>query len=163
MTSLNDLLASYFLLQQQKVTEMVAQLDQLRQQFEAQLRKLQKRELGFVSAQEEVLEQIRPLLASDARSLVLTPNFQEYLHTLLEQDIWQYSQLRFQLNTADLSTWLLPTLEFPVQLSNVERFNQMLLMIKPLMQLAVLSQEFLMMNDLHHSHCSMQQFQRLIQ
>lgn len=120
-TSPSQILSAYTALQQQKRKEITAQLQQLQARFAQQVQAVQQQERKFVEAQADLLDQLRRQLAMDARSLLLTPNFQEYLHTLLEQDIWQYSQLRFQLNTADCSTWLLPTLEFPVQLSNVER------------------------------------------
>lgn len=62
-----------------------------------------------------------PQLAEDARSLLSTQDFQKYIHILLKQDTWQQSNLHtLNLITPDLSTWLLPSLEIPVKLSNIE-------------------------------------------
>lgn len=61
-------------------------------------------------------------LAQDARSLLSTPEFQEYIENLLNQNIWQHSELRsLRLITSDLSTWQLPSLGFPLKISNIQK------------------------------------------
>ncbi|MBW4694185.1 MAG: hypothetical protein KME27_20775 [Lyngbya sp. HA4199-MV5] len=118
----SQILSAYTALQHQKRKEITTQLQQVHDRFAQQLQAVQQQEQKFVNTQADLLNQLRHQLAIDARSLLLTPNFQDYLQVLLEQDIWRYSQLRFQLPTSDLSNWLIPTLEFPVQL--VVQMNQ---------------------------------------
>ena len=62
-----------------------------------------------------------PQLAEDARSLLETQDFQKYVEALLKQNIWQVSNLRkMMLISPDISTWLLPFLEIPIKLSNIQ-------------------------------------------
>jgi len=64
-------------------------------------------------------------LAQDARSLLSTPEFQEYIENLLNQYIWKYSNLRsLRLITTDLSTWHLPSLESPLKISNIKKVQE---------------------------------------
>lgn len=64
-------------------------------------------------------------LAQDARSLLSTPAFQEYMENLLNQNIWKYSELRsLRLDTSNLSTWHLPSLGFPLKISNIQKIQE---------------------------------------
>jgi hypothetical protein len=64
-------------------------------------------------------------LAQDARSLLSTPEFQKYIENLLNQNIWKYSELRpLRLVTSNLSTWHLPSLEFPLKISNIQKIQE---------------------------------------
>lgn len=67
------------------------------------------------------LDELREKLLMDARSLLSTPEFQEYVQNLLKQNIWRYSELgSFQSVLADLSTWHMPLLGFPLKIRNIE-------------------------------------------
>lgn len=61
-----------------------------------------------------------PQLAEDARSLLRTRGFQNYVDTLLKQTIWQVSNLRNIKLTPDILTWLMPSLQIPVKLSDIQ-------------------------------------------
>jgi hypothetical protein len=62
-----------------------------------------------------------PQLAEDACSLLATQEFQQYVATLLQQNIWQVSKLReIKRFPPDLSTWQQPALELPVKLSDCQ-------------------------------------------
>ena len=64
-------------------------------------------------------------LAQDARSLLSTPEFREYIENLLNQNIWKYSELRsLRLVTSNLSNWHLPSLEFPLKISNIQKIQE---------------------------------------
>lgn len=68
------------------------------------------------------LDKLREKLSADARSLLATPEFQEYVRDLLNQNIWKYSELgSFQLSISDLSTWHLPSLGFPLRIRDIEK------------------------------------------
>ena len=67
------------------------------------------------------LDELREKVSVDARSLLSTPEFQEYGRDLLNQNIWKYSELgSFQLSISDLSTWHLPSLGFPLEIRDIE-------------------------------------------
>lgn len=65
---------------------------------------------------------LREKLSADARSLLSTPEFREYVQDLLKQNIWKYSELNsFQSSLVDLSTWHLPSLGFPLRIRYIEK------------------------------------------
>lgn len=61
-----------------------------------------------------------PQLAEDARSLLRTRDFQSYVETLLKQSIWQVSNLRNIRLIPDILTWLIPSLQIPIKLSDIQ-------------------------------------------
>jgi hypothetical protein len=68
------------------------------------------------------LDELRENLSMDARSLIITPEFQEYVRDLLNQNIWKYSELgSLQSSLVDLSTWHLPSLGFPLRIRDIEK------------------------------------------
>lgn len=61
-------------------------------------------------------------LSVDARSLLSTPEFHEYIGDLLNQNIWKYSELgSCQSSLVDLWTWHLPSLGFPLKVRDIEK------------------------------------------
>lgn len=125
MQNLSDSLFAYYRLRQQKATELPIRLRQLQQRLADQLQALQELEQGFLSDQENVLKQIRPILASDARSLLPIPQFQEFVRDLLMEVKAKRNNPAFILRvTPKPGNWILPTLQYPLQLSNIEMSEQ---------------------------------------
>jgi hypothetical protein len=85
MQNLDDSLSMYYALRQQKAAEISTRIGQIQQQLAAELLSLQELEQQLLSAQENVLEQIRPVLTTDARSFLSMPQFQEFVRDLLKE------------------------------------------------------------------------------
>ncbi|XGV94825.1 MAG: hypothetical protein ACAF41_19040 [Leptolyngbya sp. BL-A-14] len=125
MQNLDDSLSVYYTLRQQKATEIAARIGQIQQQLAAELQGLQELEQQLLSAQGNVLEQIRPVLATDARSLLSMPEFQEFVRDLLKEVKAKPKQAAFVLEVASKTTkWILHTLEQPLQLNQIEVFER---------------------------------------
>lgn len=125
MQNLSDSLSAYYKLRQQKATQLPAQISQLQQQLATQLQALQEMERRFLSAQEDVLEQIRPILAIAARSLLPTPQFKKFVRDLLMEVKAKRNNPAFILKVSPKpDKWILPTLQYPLQLSNIEMSEQ---------------------------------------
>lgn len=86
MTALDELLATYAKIQQQRAIGMTERLARLQQQLASQLLTIREQERQFIAQQEQVLREIRPMLALDARSLLGTDEFEQFRRSLL-QDI----------------------------------------------------------------------------
>jgi hypothetical protein len=84
MTSLSELIVSYTKTQQQKVAQIGEQLNRLQQQLASQLLTIRERESKFIASQQNILDQIRPLLALDARSLLTVDEFEQSVRSLLQ-------------------------------------------------------------------------------
>lgn len=121
MHNLSDSLSIYYKLRQQKAIEISTRIEQVQQQLTTELQRLQELEQQLLSAQGCVLEQIRPVLATDARSLLPTPQFQEFVRELLKEVKAKPKQAAFTLTVASKTTkWILQTLEQPLQISQIE-------------------------------------------
>ncbi len=125
MQSLDDSLSTYYALRQQKAIEISTRIGQVQQQLAAELQALQKLEQQLLSAQTNVLEQIRSVLETDARSLLPTPQFQEFVRDLLQEVKAKPKKASFVLEVAPKTTkWILHTLEQPLQLNQIEVFER---------------------------------------
>lgn len=125
MQNLDNSLSAYYALRQQKTAEISTRIGQIQQQLAAELQALQGLEQQLLSAQENVLEQIRPVLATDARSLLSTSQFQEFVRDLLQEVKAKPKQASFVLEVAPKTTkWILHTLEQPLQLNQIEVFER---------------------------------------
>lgn len=121
MQSLDDSLSTYYALRQQKAIEISTRIGQVQQQLAAELQGLQDLEQQLLSAQEGVLEQIRLVLETDARSLLSTSQFQEFVRDLLQEVKAKPKQASFVLEVTPKTTkWILHTLEQPLQVSQIE-------------------------------------------
>ncbi len=121
MQSLDDSLSTYYALRQQKAIEISTRIGQVQQQLAAELQGLQDLEQQLLSAQESVLERIRLVLETDARSLLPTPQFQEFVRDLLKEVKAKPKQASFVLEVAPKTTkWILHTLEQPLQVNQIE-------------------------------------------
>lgn len=121
MYNLSDSLSTYYKLRQQKAIEISTRIEQVQQQLTTELQRLQELEQQLLSAQGCVLEQIRPVLATDARSLLPTPQFQEFVRDLLKEVKAKPKQASFALKVASKTTkWILHILEQPLQISQIE-------------------------------------------
>lgn len=121
MQNLDSSLSMYYALRQQKAAEISARIGQIQLQLATELQSLQELEQQLLSAQESVLEQIRPVLATDARLLLSTPQFQEFVRDLLKEVKAKPKKASFVLEVAPKTTkWILQTLEQPLQLNQVE-------------------------------------------
>ena len=125
MQTLSDSLSTYYKLRQQKAVEISTRIEQVQQQLATELQGLQELEQQLLSAQGSVLEQIRPVLATDARSLLPTPQFQEFVRDLLKEVKAKPKQAAFTLKVASKTTkWILNTIEQPLQVSQIEVVEQ---------------------------------------
>ncbi|MBI4784110.1 MAG: hypothetical protein HY785_22750 [Oscillatoriophycideae cyanobacterium NC_groundwater_1537_Pr4_S-0.65um_50_18] len=125
MQNLDDSLSMYYALRQQKTAEISARIGQIQLQLATELQGLQELEQQLLSAQESVLEQIRLVLETDARSLVSTSQFQEFVRDLLKEVKVKPKQACFVLEVAPKTTkWILHTLEQPLQLNQIEVFER---------------------------------------
>jgi hypothetical protein len=121
MQTLSDFLSTYYKLRQQKATQLSAGIKQTQERLATELQALQNLEQQLLSAQGNVLEQIRPVLATDARSLLPTPQFQEFVRDLLKEVKAKPKQASFALKVASKTTkWILHILEQPLQISQIE-------------------------------------------
>jgi hypothetical protein len=121
MQTLSDFLSTYYKLRQQKATQLSAGIKQTQERLATELQALQELEQQHLSAQENVLKQIRPVLEIDARSLLPTPHFQEFVRYLLKEVKAKPKQASFTLKVASKTTkWILHTLEQPLQVSQIE-------------------------------------------
>lgn len=121
MLNLDSLLTAHSSLKQQSGTQINAQLEELRQQVATQLQMIQEQEEGFVTKQREILDQMRPCLAHDARSLTTTKTFQAFVQSLSAE---LAAPLRWRPTipqiTTDPTTWHLHTLKDPLQVNQIE-------------------------------------------
>jgi hypothetical protein len=121
MYNLSDSLSTYYKLRQQKAIEISTRIEQVQQQLTTELQRLQELEQQLLSAQGCVLEQICPVLATDARSLLPTPQFQEFVRNLMKEVRAKPKKASFVLEVAPKTTkWILHTLEQSLQLSQIE-------------------------------------------
>lgn len=77
---------------------------------------MQGQELAFAHAQAVLFDQLRPYLAADTRSLLLTSHFQAFAKSLSKQ-------ARLKLVPIP-AKWLLPSLKFPLQIQSLEAIAQ---------------------------------------
>lgn len=121
MYSLNELITSYSKAGRQKAAQIRDQLNRLQQQLASQLLTIRQRESEFIAIQENVLDEIRPLLALDARSLLSVDEFEQFVRSLLENidvaGIKSSLSLQISPNSND---WILHTLPMPLQLEEIE-------------------------------------------
>lgn len=121
MTSLSELIASYSKTGRQKTAQIRDQLNRLQQQLASQLLTIRQRESEFIAIQENILDEIRPLLALNARSLLSVDEFEQFVRSLLENidAAGIKSSLSLQISP-NPSEWILHTLPLPLQLRNIE-------------------------------------------
>lgn len=125
MQNLCDVLSTYYSLRQQKETQLPERLRQVQQQLAAELEALKELEQGFLSAQEKALEEIYPILEVDARSLLPTPQFQEFVRDLVKEVKAKPKKAGYVLSVAPETTkWLLHTLKQPLIFSDIETIEQ---------------------------------------
>jgi uncharacterized coiled-coil protein SlyX len=121
MLNLDSLLIARSTLKQQSEMQISAQLQELRLQVATQLQTIQKQEEGFVTEQHKILEQLRPCVAHDARSLTTTKAFQAFVQSLFTEltDPLGWRTTTPQIAT-DPTTWHLHTLKKPVQVNQID-------------------------------------------
>lgn len=121
MLDLDSLLTARSTLKQQSEMQISAQLQELRLQVATQLQTIQKQEEGFVTKQHKILDQIRPCVAHDARSLTTTKAFQAFVQSLFTEltDPLGWRTTTPQIAT-DPITWHLHTLKKPVQVNQID-------------------------------------------
>lgn len=121
MFNLNDLLSTCAIMQRQRTADITDRLDRLQQQVASQLLTIRQREAEFISEQNQVLDQIRPLLATDARSLLTMIKFQAFVQSRFQQVAESANQTLSRRIDANPETWRLAKLPDPLQLQDIER------------------------------------------
>jgi len=121
MSNLGELLSTYSKLQQQRMIDITDRLARLHQQFAAGMLTIQEFERQFIAAENKVLDQIRLLLATDARSRLATREFRDFARSLHENLDAEATQTSALLQTPiDPDEWQLRTLPTCLQLQNIE-------------------------------------------
>jgi hypothetical protein len=124
MLTFKELLETYYVFRHERTVQTTDQLNRLRQQVESQLLTIREREFEFVTAQQNILDQLRPQLATDARVLFSTPEFQTFVESLLrrfETNVITNSYSQQIAPTPD--AWLLSSLPFALQLHDIEMIH----------------------------------------
>lgn len=121
MNLLNELITSYTKTQRQKAAQIGNQLNRLQQQLASQLLTIHEQESEFIASQENILGQIRPLLALDARSLLSVDEFEQFVRSLLQNIAAAGIQSTLSLQISpNPSKWTLNTLPTPLQIRTIE-------------------------------------------
>jgi hypothetical protein len=103
-------------------TNKSSQLPTISERLETLLSSDQDQQGKLLIKNQGNLDKLRERLSADARSLLSTPEFREYVRDLLNQNIWKYSELgSFQLSISDLSTWHLSSLGVPLRIRDIEK------------------------------------------
>lgn len=117
MSTTSDLLSTCFLIRQQAASQITAQLQQLQQHTILQLATIRQQERTSSAAQRIILNQLRSHLSKDARSLLPTPEFADFVQDLHTGDSNPDLGLQVQPQPED---WFLPTLKLPLQLHDID-------------------------------------------
>lgn len=121
MSDLSELLSTYSKLQQQRTIAITDRLARSQQQLASEILTIQECERQFIAAENKVLDQIRPLLATDARSLLTTREFQYFARSLNEKlDVDATKKFESLQTPIDPDEWQLRTLPTCLQLQNIE-------------------------------------------
>lgn len=125
MLTLNESLATYYAIEQQKVGDITAQAQHLQQTILKQLCALQIQELGFIERQQQALDVIQSCLAEDARSLLSTAEFAAFVQALYEaiEGAEENEANPLQI-TSEASTWQLHKLPVAVRLTDIETVQE---------------------------------------
>jgi hypothetical protein len=81
---------------------------------------IRQRELEFTTLQETLLEQLRTHFAFDARSLLSTPEFERFVHSMLMAGLEEPHATPPLQVTQNPTDWVLKTLPHPLQLQNIQ-------------------------------------------
>lgn len=104
------------LLAQENSQQLFGQLQPMEQPLRQHVQAMQAQELAFAQAQAALLDQLRPYLSADARSLLLTSHFHAFTRSLRKQ-------ARLNLTPAP-TKWVLPSLAVPLQIHSLETTTQ---------------------------------------
>lgn len=121
MSAISDLVSTCYGLRQQTVQHITVQIEQLRRHAQAQMAAIRQWERSSSSAQQTILEQLRPHLATDARSLLLTAEFAAFVQELRSE--LKAVDFRLQVQPP-LKDWVLPTLSVALQVHDIEARSQ---------------------------------------
>lgn len=115
ISTASDLVETCYLIRLQVASQITAQLQQLRQHTTLQLTTIRQQERTSSAAQQIILDQLRPHLAIDARSLLPAAEFADFVQDLQSREGTTQWRLKPQLED-----WLLLTLTPPLQLHNID-------------------------------------------
>ncbi|NJP12700.1 MAG: hypothetical protein HC866_27225 [Leptolyngbyaceae cyanobacterium RU_5_1] len=118
------LIAAYTALRQRKGRQLAVQIEQLRQYVVAEIRAVRQQESELTAQQTRLLDQLCTHFAVDARSLLVTPDFETFVRSIFVQTdkrVVETPPLQIAQNPMD---WLLNTLPHPLQLHNIQAVRQ---------------------------------------
>ncbi|MGG6270939.1 hypothetical protein ACQ4M3_41955 [Leptolyngbya sp. AN03gr2] len=116
-------LAAYIDLRQRRGRALSAQLVQLRQQVGVKFESMRQQEVEFTARQTQLLDRLCPHFAIDAKPLLTTPDFQQFVRSMLTcAEVGVLTPpLQVLQNPTD---WILHTLPHPIQLHRVEPLSR---------------------------------------
>lgn len=124
MTSISSQLNAYLALRQQQTGEAQQALRILHDQIAAQVEEFRQQEQVNLDAQTTVLDSIRPLVQEDARCLLATPEFEQFLTQLTQGSRWYLNYFTPPLAvTSTPTTWLLATQPLPLVIVSHEKIR----------------------------------------
>ena len=121
MSSIQEQLVSYQVLQQQQFEQMGEALRHLHAGIAQQLEQLRQQEQALLEMQSTALAPLRSAVKADARCLLPTPQFEQFVVALLEEGSRHlFGSNRLSQVTVDPTTWLLATQTLPLAILSYE-------------------------------------------
>lgn len=121
MTSLSIQLTAYEALRQQHTEQMDGALQHLYDYMTRQLEQLQEQEQALLEAQTVVVSSLRSTVEADARCLLLTPEFEQFVQRLIaDRPRFPFLANRIRLLTPEPQDWLLKTQPLPLEMMRYE-------------------------------------------
>lgn len=138
-STVEELIGAYTQLRQRKGRELSVQIRQMTQQVAAELEAIRQQELGFTALQRILLEQLCTHFAVDARSLLMTPDFQRFVQSMFVTTEGETSATLSLQVAQNPMNWALNTLPNPLQLDNIQTIkpSEELEITQPLVQMQV--------------------------
>ncbi len=124
MTNISSQLNTYLSIRQQQTREAQQALRTFHDQIAAQVAEFRRQEQVSLDAQTTTLESIRSLVLADARRLLSTPEFEQFLTQLTQGSRWYLNYFTPPLTVAtEPTTWLLATQPLPLVIVSYEKIR----------------------------------------
>jgi hypothetical protein len=124
MTQIEPQLATYEILRQQQFEQIDGALQSLHDQIASQLEHLRQQEQTLLDTQISTLALLRPTIGADARCLLPTPQFGQFITMLIASRDRSLPSLDRTLRvTENPMGWLLATVPVPLEVLNYEQIQ----------------------------------------